>query len=155
MSGQASLRRIRVAAACDPAAIKVILPDWCPLSDDEVLATIDRMAREAGGVPLVLYNPPHAKTRLTPAQFGRLAAEFPPLIGVKVAGGDAAWYAQMRDLAGDLAIFVAGHHHRQRAPPGRERFLLQRGLHDSAWSGLLVPGHCAPIPPRRRNPRPG
>ena len=110
MSGQASLRRIRVAAACDPAAIQVILPDWCPLSADEVLATIDRMAREAGGVPLVLYNPPHAKTRLTPAMFGCLAAEFPPLIGVKVAGGDAAWYGQMRDLAGDLAIFVAGHH---------------------------------------------
>src|ERR1700722_17595808 len=110
MSGQASLRRIRVAAACDPAAIQVILPDWCPLSADEVLASIDRMAREASGVPLVLYNPPHAKTRLTPALFGRLAAEFPALIGVKVAGGDAAWDGQMRDLAGDLAIFVAGHH---------------------------------------------
>src|SRR3984885_5827230 len=110
MSGQSSLRRIRVAASCDPAAIQVILPDWCPLSADEVLAAIDRMAREAGGVPLVLYNPPHAKTRLTPAMFGCLAAEFPPLIGVKVAGGDAAWYGQMRDLAGDLAIFVAGHH---------------------------------------------
>ena len=37
--------------------------------DARLLATIDRMAREAGGVPLVLYNPPHAKTRLTPAMF--------------------------------------------------------------------------------------
>jgi dihydrodipicolinate synthase/N-acetylneuraminate lyase len=109
MSGQVSLRRIRVAAAYDPAAIQVILPDWCPLSADEVLSAIDRMAREAGRSPLVLYNPPHAKTRLTPALFGRLAAEFPQLIGVKVAGGDAAWFEQMRALAGDLAIFVAGH----------------------------------------------
>ncbi|MGI8446987.1 MAG: dihydrodipicolinate synthase family protein, partial [Streptosporangiaceae bacterium] len=109
MSGQASLRRIRVAAAYDPAAIQVILPDWCPLSADEVLSTIDRMARQSGEVPLVLYNPPHAKTRLTPTLFGCLAAEFPQLIGVKVAGGDAAWFEQMRDLAADLAIFVAGH----------------------------------------------
>ncbi len=109
MSGQVSLRRIRVAAGYDPAAIQVILPDWCPLSDEEVRSAIDRMAREAGPSPLVLYNPPHAKTRLTPALFGRLAAEFPQLIGVKVAGGDAAWFEQMRALTGDLAIFVAGH----------------------------------------------
>ena len=74
MSGQISLRRIRVAAAYDPAAIQVILPDWCVLSADEVRSTIDRMAREAGPSPLVLYNPPHAKTQLTPALFGRLAA---------------------------------------------------------------------------------
>lgn len=110
MSGQISLRRIRVAAAYEPAAIQVILPDWCVLSADEVRSAIDRMAREAGPSPLVLYNPPHAKTQLTPALFGRLAAEFPQLIGIKVAGGDAAWFGQMRACVGDLSIFVAGHH---------------------------------------------
>jgi dihydrodipicolinate synthase/N-acetylneuraminate lyase len=110
MSGQISLRRIRVAAAYDPAAIQVILPDWCVLSADEVRSAIDRMACEAGPSPLVLYNPPHAKTQLTPALFGRLAAEFPQLIGIKVAGGDAAWFGEMRACAGDLSIFVAGHH---------------------------------------------
>ncbi len=110
MSGQISLRRIRVAAAHEPAAIQVILPDWCVLSADEVRSAIDRMAREAGPSPLVLCNPPHAKTQLTPALFGRLAAEFPQLIGIKVAGGDAAWFDQMRACAGDLSIFVAGHH---------------------------------------------
>src|ERR1700722_5444961 len=67
MSGQASLRRIRVAAACDPAAIQVILPDWCPLSADEVLASIDRMAREAGGGPLVLYHPPPCSAASRPS----------------------------------------------------------------------------------------
>jgi dihydrodipicolinate synthase/N-acetylneuraminate lyase len=110
MSGQISLRRIRVAAAYDPAAIQVILPDWCVLSADEVRSAIDWMVREAGPSPLVLYNPPHAKTQLTPALFGRLAAEFPQLIGIKVAGGDAAWFGEMRACAGDLSIFVAGHH---------------------------------------------
>jgi dihydrodipicolinate synthase/N-acetylneuraminate lyase len=109
MSGQTSLRRIRVAAACRPAAIQVILPDWCALSPEETLSAIDRMAREAGPVPLVLYNPPHAKTRLTPELFGRLATSFPELIGIKVAGGDAGWFAAMRARVGALAIFVAGH----------------------------------------------
>jgi dihydrodipicolinate synthase/N-acetylneuraminate lyase len=109
MSGQISLRRIRVAAAYEPAAIQVILPDWCVLSADEVRSAIDRMAQAAGPSPLVLYNPPHAKTQLTPALFGRLAAEFPQLIGIKVAGGDAAWFDQMRAAVGDLSIFVAGH----------------------------------------------
>jgi dihydrodipicolinate synthase/N-acetylneuraminate lyase len=110
MSGQISLRRIRVAAAYEPAAIQVILPDWCVLSADEVWSAIDRMTREAGPSPLVLYNPPHARTQLTPALFGRLAAEFPQLIGIKVAGGDAAWFEEMRARVGDLSIFVAGHH---------------------------------------------
>jgi dihydrodipicolinate synthase/N-acetylneuraminate lyase len=110
MSGQISLRRIRVAAAYEPAAIQVILPDWCVLSADEVRTAIDRMTREAGSSPLVLYNPPHAKTQITPVLFGRLAAEFPQLIGIKVAGGDAAWFEEMRACVGDLSIFVAGHH---------------------------------------------
>lgn len=109
MSGQTSLRRIRSATACQPAAIQVILPDWCALSPDETLSAIDRMAREAEPVPLVLYNPPHAKTQLTPALFGRLATSFPQLIGIKVAGGDAGWFEDMRAHVGTLAIFVAGH----------------------------------------------
>ena len=55
MSGQISLRRIRVAAAYQPAAIQVILPDWCVLSADEVRSVIDRMAGAAAPSPLVLY----------------------------------------------------------------------------------------------------
>jgi dihydrodipicolinate synthase/N-acetylneuraminate lyase len=108
MSGQISLGRIRRASAFAPSAVQVILPDWFPLSDDEVVRAVDRMAHVAGPVPLVLYNPPHAKTRLKPRLIGRLSDEFPQLVGVKVAGGDASWYARMRAAAGDLAIFVAG-----------------------------------------------
>jgi dihydrodipicolinate synthase/N-acetylneuraminate lyase len=108
MSGQISLGRIRRASAFAPSALQVILPDWCPLSPDEVMLAVDRMARVADPVPLVLYNPPHAKTRLTPGLIGRVAAEFAPLVGIKVAGGDESWYAKMRAAAGDLAIFVAG-----------------------------------------------
>ena len=109
MSGQISLGRIRRSAGYGPAAIQVILPDWCPLSADEVVSAVERMAHVADGIPLVLYNPPHAKTQLTPALFGRLAAAVPQLIGIKVAGGDPTWYAEMRAASANLAIFVPGH----------------------------------------------
>jgi dihydrodipicolinate synthase/N-acetylneuraminate lyase len=109
-SGQLSLDRIARAAALRPGAIQVVLPDWLPLGQEEVLAAVERMAAVADGVPLVLYNPPYAKTRVSPELFGTLADEIPALVGVKVPGGDDAWYARMADAVGDrLAIFVAGH----------------------------------------------
>jgi dihydrodipicolinate synthase/N-acetylneuraminate lyase len=109
-SGQLCLDRIARAAVLRPGAIQVVLPDWLPLGPDEVLSAVERMATVAGGVPLVLYNPPYAKTQVSPELFGKLADEFPALVGVKVPGGDDAWYARMADaVGGRLAIFVAGH----------------------------------------------
>ncbi|MCU1489055.1 MAG: Dihydrodipicolinate synthase/N-acetylneuraminate lyase [Acidimicrobiaceae bacterium] len=109
MSGQICLSRIRRARELAPSAIQVILPDWFPLATREVMAAVERMAEVADPVPLVLYNPPHAKTRCDPEEFGRLAAAVPGLVGIKVAGGDADWYKEMRAAAPDLAVFVAGH----------------------------------------------
>jgi dihydrodipicolinate synthase/N-acetylneuraminate lyase len=106
-SGHRSLELIRRAAALAPDAIQVVLPDWLPLTPEEVLAAVDRMARVADGVPLVLYNPPCAKTQLDPTLFARLADEVPALIGIKVPGGDDAWFHRMTRTR--LAIFVAGH----------------------------------------------
>ncbi|TCP46804.1 dihydrodipicolinate synthase/N-acetylneuraminate lyase [Tamaricihabitans halophyticus] len=108
-SGQLSLDRIRRAARLRPAAIQVILPDWLPLHADEVRAAVHGMAEAADGVPLVLYQPPYAKTQVDPVLYGRLATEVPALIGIKVPGGDDDWYARMAEHAGGLAIFVAGH----------------------------------------------
>jgi dihydrodipicolinate synthase/N-acetylneuraminate lyase len=109
-SGQLSLDRIARATALRPGAIQVVLPDWLPLGPGEVLAAVERMAAVADGVPLVLYNPPYAKTQVTPELFGKLADEVPALVGVKVPGGNATWYARMADaVGGRLAIFVAGH----------------------------------------------
>jgi len=105
MSGQLSVERIRAAVPLSPSALQVILPDWFPLAEDEVLTAVRRFAAEAAGVPIVLYNPPHAKTQLSPLELGRLAAAVPELIGVKVFGGDAAWYAEVRRHCGDLAVF--------------------------------------------------
>jgi dihydrodipicolinate synthase/N-acetylneuraminate lyase len=108
-SGQLGSERIRRARDLRPAAIQVILPDWQPLADREVLAAVQRFHELADPVPLVLYNPPHAKTQVTPELYGTLAARLPRLIGIKVAGGDEQWHARMRSAAPDLAVFVAGH----------------------------------------------
>lgn len=108
MSAQTALRRVGRAAALAPGAIQVTLPDWVPPSDDEVVAAVAGFAAAARPVPLVLYNPPHAKRIVPPALYRRLVEEVPELIGVKVLGGDDAWYREMREAAPSLAVFVAG-----------------------------------------------
>ena len=108
MSGQICLSRIRRARQLKPTAIQVVLPDWLPLGPAEVHAAIERMAAEADPVPLVLYNPPHAKTVCGPDQLAALAAEIPGLVGVKIAS-DSDFYSQLHAAAPGLAIFVPGH----------------------------------------------
>lgn len=110
MSFQISLARIRRSIALKPSAFQIILPDWFPLQEAEMIICLERFAEAAAPVNLVLYNPPHAKRVLTPAQIGVLKRAVPQLVGVKVADGDAGWYAQMREHCADLAVFVPGHH---------------------------------------------
>ena len=109
MSTRLSLDRVRRAARLGPDAIQVILPDWVPIPPAGAVAAVAGLAAAAGDVPLVLYNPPHAKTQLDAATLIRLADEVPQLIGIKVAGGDAGWYQAMRPVTARLAVFVAGH----------------------------------------------
>ena len=109
MSARLSLDRIRRAARLRPGAIQVILPDWAPLSPEEVVTALAGLAAAAGDIPLVLYNPPHAKTQLGPAALLGLADAVPQLIGIKVAGGDPDWYRAMWPVTARLAVFVAGH----------------------------------------------
>lgn len=47
-SAQHCLQRVEIAANLHPAAIQVILPDWYPLSDAEVLLFLNRVAEVAG-----------------------------------------------------------------------------------------------------------
>jgi dihydrodipicolinate synthase/N-acetylneuraminate lyase len=109
MSARLSLDRIRRAARLRPDAIQVILPDWVAPQPDEAIAALTGMAAAAGDIPLVLYNPPHAKTQLDAAALLRVAGELPQVIGIKVAGGDTSWYEAMRPVTARLAVFVAGH----------------------------------------------
>jgi dihydrodipicolinate synthase/N-acetylneuraminate lyase len=102
---QGGLERLRIAAALAPDAIQVTLPDWTPVDLSTAIRFLTACAEAAAGIPLVLYNPPHAKTVLSPGDLEKVAAEIPSLVGLKCAGGDQAWYAAM------APVFIPGHHY--------------------------------------------
>ena len=109
MSAQISLGRLRRSVHLAPGAFQVILPDWFPVTRPEALDFLQTMAANAGGIGLVLYNPPHAKRVWSPAEIGYLAERVPALVGLKTAGGDEAWYAEMRLHLSGISVFVPGH----------------------------------------------
>jgi dihydrodipicolinate synthase/N-acetylneuraminate lyase len=109
-SPQATLSRVRRAAALRPSAIQIILPDWAVLTDDEIIAYLDRVSEAADGIGLVLYNPPHAKRVLQMPAYAKLHQAVPGLVGVKVCDGSTSWYCQMREFASGISVFTAGHH---------------------------------------------
>ena len=108
-SPQVSRERVLRAKALAPAAFQVILPDWFPPTFDEIVAFLESLAAVAAPVPLVLYNPPHAKRRLAPPEWAALADRIPALVGMKVPGGDEAWFAAMQPLFARLSVFIPGH----------------------------------------------
>ena len=60
--------------------------------------------------PLVLYNPPHAKRVLSPADIEAVTSSARSVVGVKLGDGDAEWYASARKHLSRLSVFVPGHH---------------------------------------------
>ncbi|WDR03132.1 dihydrodipicolinate synthase family protein [Devosia algicola] len=100
------LGRVRDLA---PSAVQFTLPDWWAPSMAEVSQFVLGMQAAAGTTPLVLYNPPHAKVTLTPMQIAELRKLAPNLVGAKLAGGDADWYAARRSALAGFSVFVAGH----------------------------------------------
>jgi 4-hydroxy-tetrahydrodipicolinate synthase len=106
---QIALERARLAAQFRPGAVQVILPDWYAPSLQESIAFLNQISGAITPVPMVLYNPPHAKRVLAPEELEVLCEHIPTLVGVKVGGGDEAWYEKMRLLATRLSIFVPGH----------------------------------------------
>jgi dihydrodipicolinate synthase/N-acetylneuraminate lyase len=122
-----SLERIKRSFALKPDAFQVILPDWVIANEQEQIDFFERLASEASGTPLVLYNPPHAKEVLTPAQLQKLSAVIPQLIGVKLASGNKQWFDAMRWSINSFSVFVPGH------------FLasgIQSGVADGAYSNV-------------------
>lgn len=101
--------RLGRIAGSGAVAVQITLPDWWPPSHVEQARFIAGMADVARDTPLILYNPPTAKVRLDIPGIAALRAVAPTLAGVKVAGGDADWYAQRRAHLGGLSVFVAGH----------------------------------------------
>jgi dihydrodipicolinate synthase/N-acetylneuraminate lyase len=104
-----TIERITRARSFAPDALQVILPEWLRLTDAECESFLKGVARAAAPVPLVLYNPPHAKTLVGPDLMSRLLDAVPELIGCKVAGGDADWYTTMKEVLDACATFVPGH----------------------------------------------
>lgn len=107
-----SLERLRLIRELRPGAVQVILPDWFPVNNREAIRFLETMAETADGIPLVLYNPPHAKRELTPADWEDFKRCVPALIGVKTGDHDASpeWYNQVLRHAKGLSVFVPGHH---------------------------------------------
>jgi len=101
-------RLTRIAGSGANAA-QIILPDWWPPSAPEVDRFIDGMQVAAGNLPLILYNPPHAKVRLSLERIAALRDRAPGLVGAKLPGGDAEWYGDRCRLLPDFSVFVAGH----------------------------------------------
>jgi len=108
-SAQIARERLRRARLLKPSGVQMILPDWFVPSWAELVDFVSVMVREAGSIPVILYNPPHAKRRLLPAEWIRLAEAVPQLAGMKVPGGDAQWYEQMQPVLRKLSVFIPGH----------------------------------------------
>ncbi len=108
-SAQIARERLRRARALQPSAFQVTLPDWFPPALPEILIFLETMAAEAAPIPLIVYNPPHAKRRLTPEEWHLVIERVPGVVGMKVAGGDDAWYAAMQPLFGRVSVFIPGH----------------------------------------------
>jgi dihydrodipicolinate synthase/N-acetylneuraminate lyase len=58
----------------------------------------------------VLYNPPHAKRVLSPTTLGAVLKQVPQVVGIKLADGDADWYAEAQAHLDDWALYLPGHH---------------------------------------------
>ena len=108
-SAQIARERARRAKALKPAAFQVTLPDWFPPTLPEAIAFLEVMAAEAAPVPLIVYNPPHAKRRLTPDEWRVVVDRVPGVVGMKVPGGDEAWYAAMAEVMKRVSVFIPGH----------------------------------------------
>lgn len=104
------LERLRRAVPHRPTAIQVILPDWWPLTNAEAIDFLQRASDVADGIPLILYNPPHAKRVLSPADLAAVCIPCLSVIGIKLADGDGDWYAEARRHFSEFALFVPGHH---------------------------------------------
>lgn len=104
------LDRLRRAVPHRPTAIQVILPDWWPLTNAEAIDFLKRTSDVADGIPLILYNPPHAKRVLSPADLAAVCNPCPSLVGIKLADGDDDWYREAKRHLAEFALFIPGHH---------------------------------------------
>jgi dihydrodipicolinate synthase/N-acetylneuraminate lyase len=109
-SPQLSLDRLRRARSWEPSGVQLILPDWYPPTMEDVHRFLNVMASVADPVPLIVYNPPHAKRKLVPSEWVEIVDRHPEVVGIKVADGDSGWYDAMKPVLDRISVFVPGHH---------------------------------------------
>lgn len=109
-SAQTSLERIRFAREFNPTAIQVILPEWFPITNAEAIKFLKKAIETSNGIPLTLYNPPHAKRQLNYLDFEEILTAVPKVESIKVCDGDETWYQNMAKVMKMTAVFVPGHH---------------------------------------------
>lgn len=102
--------RVALAGSFAPLAIQVILPDWFPLTNEEIVDFFDALSDYSAGIPFVLYNPPHAKRVLTYKDYQYLLPRIGNLAGIKLCDGDERWYKNMKEILAATSVFVPGHH---------------------------------------------
>lgn len=102
--------RVTLARSFAPLAIQVILPDWFPLTNEEIVDFFNALSGCSGGIPFVLYNPPHAKRVLTYQDYQYLLPRIKNLAGIKLCDGDEQWYENMSGILAATSVFVPGHH---------------------------------------------
>lgn len=110
MSPQESLFRIRSTKGMCPSAFQIILPDWFPSNMVTAMNFLENISEATEGIPLVIYNPPHAKRVLQVHDWVELLKQNPNILGVKIADGDTDWYTSMSEVIENVSVFVPGHH---------------------------------------------
>lgn len=109
MSPKISLERLKRILPLKPGAVQVILPDWYPPSMEEIISFLEKMSEVADSIGLILYNPGHAKRKLTPEDFSEIQKRNINLVGCKTGGGDETWFKKMKALNPELSLFTPGH----------------------------------------------
>lgn len=100
--------RIKRSKKLEPGAYQVIFPDWLPLTAEEQVLFLNKIADIADPVPLVLYHPGHSKILLKPEDFSRLQKKIPEFIGIKVAAKGDVWFEAMKIHGEGLSVFIQG-----------------------------------------------
>ena len=109
MSPIISLERLKRSIHLKPCTVQVILPDWFPVTDSEMVSFLEKISEVSGKIGIVLYNPPHAKRKLEPKEFGMLSEKLPNLVGIKVPWATEKQFKEMNKYCSKLSVFIPGH----------------------------------------------
>src|SRR5690606_19168314 len=109
MSPIISLERVKRAKSLMPDAFQVIIPDWLVVNPEEQLRFLDKIAEACFPVPIVLYLPGHAKTKVSPQALMALGSKVTQLIGIKMGSVHPESHEMIRKLGEHIAVFMPGH----------------------------------------------